>query len=93
MVKIDVALKGALAERLPGGRGTVELPDGATVDILREALGLSTLHCIYVLNGVAVDRSASIVDGDRVQIFPPVAGGGYRTPSAGRTRASPGRRD
>lgn len=75
MVKVEIALKGALAERLPGGRGTVELPDGATVDVLREALGLSAIHCIYVINGAAVERNAPVSSGDRVQIFPPAAGG------------------
>jgi molybdopterin converting factor small subunit len=75
VVKVEVVLKGALAERLPGGRGTVELPDGATVDVLREALGLLAIHCIYVVNGVAVERGAPVSSGDRVQIFPPAAGG------------------
>ncbi|MGZ8572086.1 MAG: MoaD/ThiS family protein [Actinomycetota bacterium] len=75
MVNVEVSLRGALAERLPGGRGTVELPDGATVDVLREALGLPAIHCIYVVNGVAVERGAPVTDGDRVQIFPPAAGG------------------
>ena len=91
MVKVKVALKGALAKRLPGGRGTVELPDGATVDVLREALGLPAIHCIYVVNGAAVARDVPVSSGDRVQIFPPAAGGAGS--SARRQEAGDARSD
>ncbi|MGZ5214264.1 MAG: MoaD/ThiS family protein [Actinomycetota bacterium] len=91
MVKVEVVLKGSLAERLPGGRGTVELSDGSTVDALREALGLPTMHCIYVVNGTAVERGAPVSSGDRVQIFPPAAGGAGS--SARRQEAGDARSD
>ncbi len=74
-MRVEVVLKGSLAERLPEGRGTVELPDGATVNALGEALGLPAMPCIHVINGTAVERGAPLSDGDRVQIFPPAAGG------------------
>ncbi len=38
--RVEVTLKGALAGRLPAGRATVEVEDGASADALLAALGL-----------------------------------------------------
>lgn len=74
MTRVHVTLKGSLAERLPGGAGDVEVPEPATVAALRAALGLSTA-CVVVVNGAAAGATAPLAEGDRVQVFPPVAGG------------------
>lgn len=50
------------------------MPEPATVAALRAALGLSTA-CVVVVNGAAAGATAPLAEGDRVQVFPPVAGG------------------
>lgn len=72
---VALTLKGSLADRLPAGRGTVEVPSGAAVESILAALGLPTLHCIYVVNGSAVPRGTTLQEGDRIQLYPPASGG------------------
>lgn len=74
-VRVHVTLKGTFAERLPGGRAEVELTHGATVGALAEHLGLPRGPSVFVVNGQAVKSDAPLSDGDRVQAFPPMAGG------------------
>lgn len=74
-MRVHVTLKGTLAERLPGGVGEVELPEGSTVAALGQALGLPGRQCVVVVNGAATTPDAPLAEGDRVQVFPPMAGG------------------
>lgn len=74
MIRVHVTLKGSLAERLPGGAGEVEVPEPPTVASLQAALGLPA-PCVVVVNGQAARSAAPLAEGDRVQIFPPMAGG------------------
>ena len=74
-LRVEVTLKGSLAARLPGGHGPVNVVEGASVGSLLAMFGIPDVHCIYVVNGSAVTRDALLRDGDRVQIFPPMAGG------------------
>jgi sulfur carrier protein ThiS len=74
-VNVQVRLHGSLADRLRGGFGRVSLPDDATVEHILGALDLPKLMCVYIVNGGAAKRSASLRDGDRVEVYPPVAGG------------------
>jgi sulfur carrier protein ThiS len=74
-VRVHVTLKGTLAERLPGGHGEVELPEGSTAAALAQALDLPGRRCVVVVNGAAVGPDATLAEGDRVQVFPPMAGG------------------
>jgi len=75
VIRVDVTLKGSLAPRLPGGRGSLELPAGSSADGVFRELGLPEIHCIVVVNGAVVPRGSALADGDRVQLFPPMAGG------------------
>lgn len=75
MTRVLVTLKGALAERLPGGRGEIDVPEPATVAALAEVLGLPPRACIVVVNGSVADPGTPLADGDRIQVFPPMAGG------------------
>jgi sulfur carrier protein ThiS len=74
-VRVYVTLKGTLADRLPGGTGEVELADDATVQAVSDQLGLPGRHCMFVVNGMTVKPNAALREGDRLQAFPPMAGG------------------
>lgn len=74
-VRVEVTLKGSLATWLPDGRGRLELPAGTSVDGVLPALGASPVHCIYVVNGAPAAKGTPLRDGDRLLIYPPMAGG------------------
>jgi len=74
-VRVDLTLKGSLAAWLPEGHGRLELPAGTTVDGVLPALGASPVHCIYVVNGAPAARGTPLRDGDRLVVYPPMAGG------------------
>ena len=74
-MRIRVTLKGTLADRLPGGTGEVELAEGSTLTTLSEQLDLPGRHCVFVVNGQTAKLETSLADGDKVQAFPPMAGG------------------
>jgi sulfur carrier protein ThiS len=74
-VRIHVTLKGTHADRLAGGASEVELVDGATVQAVADLLDLPGRHCVFVLNGATVKADVTLREGDRLQAFPPMAGG------------------
>lgn len=76
-MQIHVSLKGTLAEHLPGGAAKVEVADGATVQAVSDLFDLPGRHCVFVLNGATVKTDATLRDGDRLQAFPPMAGGSH----------------
>ncbi|MGZ6328307.1 MAG: MoaD/ThiS family protein [Candidatus Limnocylindrales bacterium] len=73
--RVEVRLKGALAERFPQGRTEVEVTEGAAVEVLIEALDLPRASYIFAVNGATALRGLALHDGDRVQVYPPMAGG------------------
>jgi sulfur carrier protein ThiS len=74
-VRIHVSLKGSLADRLPGGRGELDLDEGSTVAAVFELLDVPGRQCVVVVAGTVVKPDAVLREGDRLQVFPPVAGG------------------
>lgn len=75
---VEVVLRGTLvgqAQGLSGGRGPVELADGATLETLRQRLGLPAAPYVAVVGGTAVRGAAPLHDGARVELHPPMAGG------------------
>ena len=75
---VEVVLRGALvgqAQGLPDGRGPVELVEGATVETLRQRLGLPAGPYVAVVGGTAVRGQTPLHDGARVELHPPMAGG------------------
>lgn len=74
-MRVHVTLKGTLADRLPGGRGDLVLDHGATVAAVAKRLGLPRRHCVFVVNGTTVKPDVVLREGDRLQAFPPMAGG------------------
>lgn len=73
-------LRDKLKARLPGGRGSIEVSDGATLDELGVELGITALtNCVVMVNGqVERDRSCKIPAEAKLTIIPPVAGGQSR---------------
>lgn len=75
MIRVHVTLKGSLTDRLPDGRGEIDVPEPGTVEALQGVLGLPPRVCVVVVNGAAAEPGTPLADGDRVQVFPPMAGG------------------
>ena len=70
-------LRDKLKERLPGGRGTIEVADGASLDQLAEQLEIPIVaNCVIMLNGQTErDRSRPLPANAKLTLIPPVAGG------------------
>lgn len=75
-----MSLYASLARYLPeqsrGKACTLEVPEGTTVGDLVQRLGIpeGTIKVVF-LNGVHAKAQALLHDGDRLGVFPPVAGG------------------
>lgn len=77
-MQVEVHLYAELARLAPDNRGvlTLDVPDGAHVSDLLERLALDTLCRIIVgLNGEAVSLDQELVDGARIDLLTPMAGG------------------
>ena len=80
MVKVDVRLYAALRRYVPqlglGEAIELDLDEGATIRHVFERLGLpeSEVKRVFV-NGRSRGYEHKLSEGDRVAIFPPVAGG------------------
>ncbi len=76
-MKIELHLYATLRQYEPEGhQGVLEIEDGTTVEDLLVTMGvpLEQAKLVYV-NGRRVNLDYTFKDGDRVGIFPPVAGG------------------
>lgn len=77
-MQVNVVLFGMLRERLAKesrGRLSVELPDGASIASLLDALSIN-VPVLCSLNGqMERDFQRSLSNGDEVHIFQPVGGG------------------
>lgn len=80
-MRIHVEVFGTLRGKLPdddgSGKGTYELPDGASI---AQAFGRLEIppevRYIVMVNGKQEsDRERTLVDGDKLTVLPPVAGG------------------
>jgi sulfur carrier protein ThiS len=76
---IDLALFAKFSSRHPdgGGRGArpIHIEDGTTVADLVERLGLAGEPRITFVNGRHAPDEHVLSEGDRLALFPPVAGG------------------
>jgi sulfur carrier protein ThiS len=80
MVSVQVNLYASLAKHLPGpiegNECTVEVAAGTTVENLLTQLNIpDDAPKITFLNGVHSRMKEELKDGDRVAVFPPIAGG------------------
>jgi molybdopterin converting factor small subunit len=80
MITIELALFAKLSTRYPvpgSGREPrpLEVDDGTTVGALVERIGLADEPRITFVNGRHAPDVYALAEGDRLAIFPPVAGG------------------
>lgn len=80
MITTHIALFASLSQYHPDGQGgrharAVELPEGTRIADVIENLGLPDQPRVVFVNGRHAEETAALADGDRLAIFPPVAGG------------------
>ncbi len=70
-------LRDKLKDRLPGGRGTIEVTDGASLDQLAAQLEIAIVpNCVVMVNGqMERDRGRQLPTNAKLTLIPPVAGG------------------
>lgn len=80
-MKIELKLYASLGKYMPqallqGQQGSIEVGEGTTIKALLENLKvpLETVKLIFV-NGIHAKEDDLLKEGDRVGVFPPVAGG------------------
>jgi MoaE-MoaD fusion protein len=82
-VTVNVRLFAGLRERAGTDRLELDLPDGATVGELLEALAstpvgaLGPRQCVVAINREYADAGQPIAAGDEVALVPPVSGGAH----------------
>jgi len=79
-MRIDLALFAYLSEYQPDGQGgrharAIEVTEGSTVADLIGLLGLPDEPRVVFVNGRHAPDDYELASGDRLAIFPPVAGG------------------
>jgi len=79
-MKVDLALFAYLSQYQPDGLGgrhprALELPEQSQVADVIELLGLPDQPRVVFVNGRHAPDDHVLVEGDRLAIFPPVAGG------------------
>ena len=77
---VEIALFAYLSQYQPDGQGgrsprPFELEPGTTVAEVIATLGLPDEPRVVFVNGRHAAETAALADGDRLAIFPPVAGG------------------
>lgn len=79
-MKIDVNLYATLASRLPencaGNSCVLDMEEGASIEDLLTLLSIAPDEPkIVFLNGIHAQPGRELKEGDRVAVFPPIAGG------------------
>ena len=79
-MQVSIRLFAGLRERAGTGARELELPDGATVADVWEALQLGDQPpgLLYAVNRRYAAADAELGDGDEVALIPPVSGGDFR---------------
>jgi molybdopterin synthase catalytic subunit len=85
-MRLAIKLFATLRDRAKAGQVTVELPEGATVAMLKEklavkfpALAQSLASCVVAVNQEFAFAETSLHASDEVALFPPVSGGEFPT--------------
>ena len=84
-MQVEVHLHAELARLVPDPRGvlSVNLPEGAHVADLLERLSMGTQRRLIVgINGQAAGMDQELIDGARIDLLTPMAGGAARARSS-----------
>ena len=79
-MKIELRLFASLSRYLPeqrtGNLCAMEIPEGTTIKELLQRLTFpAEIRKIIIVNGVHAGDNQTLAEGDRIGVFPPVAGG------------------
>ena len=79
-MKVELRLFASLTSYLPDGTAghscVREMDEGATIGELLEELKIPPhLPAIILVNGIHAEEDQALKDGDRLAVFPPIAGG------------------
>jgi len=75
-LKIKVKVFGAPSLALERTEITLDLAENATTEDLLRSLPVTDREYMYVVrNGIRLDSSAKLNDGDEILVVPPIAGG------------------
>jgi sulfur-carrier protein len=79
-MNVDVALFASLSQFQPDGLGgtrarSFDLTEGTTIAQVIDSLGLPEQPRVVFVNSRHADEDSALQEGDRLAIFPPVAGG------------------
>ena len=76
-LEVFATLRDRLKDQLPSGRGTLEVPDGATIEQVAEQLDITLApSCVIMVNGqMERDRTRQLEAESKLTLIPPVAGG------------------
>lgn len=72
---VHVTLKGGWANLLADGQTELVFGGPVAVEEVIARLELPARNCVVVLNGTAVRAKETLADGDRLLVYPPLAGG------------------
>lgn len=76
MATVSLRLRGGLEDRLDGGKGLFEVAQGTTLGAFLAEHDLDARHYVVMLNNVvSPSRETLLNDGDRMVIYPQMAGG------------------
>lgn len=75
-VRVRVKLFGAPSQALESKELTVELRENATTEDLLNSIPVENKDYLYIVReGVRLNASSKLKDGDEILVIPPIAGG------------------
>ena len=77
---INVVLFSVFRDKLPPeshGRTTLDLPEDSTIEDALEKLEIKILALVSINGQMERDFKRVLVDGDEIQVFRPIGGGGF----------------
>jgi len=75
-MRVKVKIFGAPSLALESREITLELADNATAEDLLDTVPVQDKGYLYIVrDGIRLDRSSRLRDGDEVLLIPPIAGG------------------
>lgn len=75
-LKLFASLRSYLPEDMSGNDSEIDVEEGKTVgEVIRELNIPEDAPKIFFVNGIHANKARVLKDGDRLALFPPIAGG------------------